>query len=108
MTFSFGVCKDLEKTETQTHLFAAFGIGDCIHLAPFHQAGLQITKLDILSFIKALMPPVLPVSDFGPKYAYPTDAIAVVGMACRLPGANNIEELWDLISSGSSTVQPVP
>lgn len=103
-----GVCKDLEMTETKTHLFAAFGIGDCIPLAPFHQAGLQITKLDILSFIRALMPPVLPVSDFGPKYAYPTDAVAVVGMACRLPGANNIEELWDLISSGGSTVKPVP
>ena len=103
-----GVCSDLEKTETQSHLFAAFGIGDCIPLAPFHQAGLQITKLDILSFIKALMPPVLPVSEISPTYAYPTDAVAVVGMACRLPGANNIEELWDLISSGSSTVQPVP
>ena len=103
-----GVCSDLEKTETQTHLFAAFGIGDCIPLAPFHKAGLQITKLDILSFIKALMAPVLPVSDFGPKYAYPTNAVAVVGMACRLPGANNIEELWDLISSGTSTVKPVP
>lgn len=103
-----GVCGDLEKTGTQTHLFAAFGIGDCIPLAPFHKAGLQITKLDILSFIKALMPPVLPVSDFGVQYAYPTDAVAVVGMACRLPGANNIEELWDLISSGSSTVAPVP
>ena len=103
-----GVCKDLERTETQIHLFAAFGIGDCIPLAPFHQAGLQITKLDILSFIKALLPPVLPVADSGHKYAYPTDAVAVVGMACRLPGANNIEELWDLISSGSSTVKPVP
>ena len=103
-----GVCSDLEKTETQVHLFAAFGIGDCIPLAPFHKAGLQITKLDILSFIKALMPPVLPVSDFGPKYAYPSDAVAVVGMACRLPGANNIEELWDLISSGTSTVKRVP
>lgn len=103
-----GVCKDLEKTETQAHLFAAFGIGDCIPLAPFHQAGLQITKLDILSFIKALMPPVLPVSDFGPKYAYPSDAVAVVGMACRLPGANNIDELWDLISSGKSTATRVP
>ena len=103
-----GVCKDLEKTETQSHLFAAFGIGDCIPLAPFHKAGLQITKLDILSFIRALLPPVLPVSDFGPKYAYPTDAVAVIGMACRLPGASNIEELWDLISSGNSTAQRVP
>ncbi len=103
-----GVCKDLERTETQAHLFAAFGIGDCIPLAPFHKAGLQITKLDVLSFIKALMPPVLPVSDFGPKYAYPTDAVAIVGMACRLPGANDIEELWDLISSGRSTATRVP
>ena len=103
-----GVCSDLEKTETQTHLFAAFGIGDCIPLAPFHKAGLQITKLDILSFIKALMPPVLPVSDAGPKYAYPSDAVAIVGMACRLPGANDIEELWELISKGRSTVTRVP
>ena len=103
-----GVCSDLERTETQAHLFAAFGIGDCIPLAPFHKAGLQITKLDVLSFIKALMPPVLSVSDFGSTYAYPTDAVAVVGMACRLPGANDIEELWDLISSGRSTVTRVP
>ena len=51
-----GVCRDLEMTETKTHLFAAFGIGDYIPLAPFHQAGLQITKLDILSFIKAKKP----------------------------------------------------
>ncbi|KAL9127950.1 MAG: hypothetical protein Q9217_003263 [Psora testacea] len=103
-----GVCRDLERTETQSHLFAAFGIGDCIPLTPFHQAGLQVTKLDVLSFIKALMPPVLPVSNVDPNYAYPTDAVAVVGMACRLPGANSIEELWDLISSGGSTVTRVP
>ena len=103
-----GVCSDLERTETQAHLFAAFGIGDCVPLAPFHKAGLQITKLDVLSFIKALMPPVLPVSDFGSKYAYPADAVAVVGMACRLPGANDMEELWDLISTGRSTVTQVP
>ena len=103
-----GVAKDLESTGTQSHLFASFGIGDCIPLTPFHQAGLQITKLDVLSFIKALMPPVLPISKQNHQYAYPTDAIAVVGMACRLPGADSVEELWDLISSGRSTVRPVP
>lgn len=54
------------------------------------------------------MPPVLPISNLNHQYAYPTDAVAVVGMACRLPGANSIEELWDLISSGTSTAQRVP
>lgn len=103
-----GVCDDLKKTETRSHLFAAFGIGDCIPLAPFHQAGLQITKLDILSFVKALTPPVLPATDSNSNYVYPMDAVAVVGMACRLPGANDIEELWNLISLGGSTVTRVP
>ena len=103
-----GVCKDLERTKSQSHLFAAFGIGDCVPLTPFHQAGLQITKLDVLSFIKALMPPILPTANPDANYAYPADAVAVVGMACRLPGANSIEELWNLISSGESTVKLVP
>ena len=103
-----GVSEDLVKTGHQSHLFALFGIGDCVPLTPFHQAGLQITKLDILSFIKALMPSVLPVSSHDSQYAYPADAVAVVGMACRLPGANTVEELWDLISSGRSTVTRVP
>ena len=103
-----GVSKDLEKTATQSHLFASFGIGDCIPLTPFYEAGLQITKLDVLSFIKAILPPVLPMSENRSHYAYPSDAIAVVGMACRLPGANTVEELWDLISSGSSTAKSVP
>lgn len=100
-----GVSQDLQNSGAQSHLFASFGIGDCIPLTPFYEAGLQITKLDVLSFIKALIPPVLSVSE---NYAYPTDAVAVVGMGCRLPGANTIEELWSLISSGSSTVTHVP
>jgi acyl transferase domain-containing protein len=33
-------------------------------------------------------------------YSYPEDAIAVVGTSSCLPGANNMDELWDLISKG--------
>ena len=29
--------------------------------------------------------------------------IAVIGMACRFPGANNTEEFWDLLTSGKET-----
>nr|WP_154958151.1 non-ribosomal peptide synthetase [Paenibacillus xylanexedens] len=34
--------------------------------------------------------------------------IAIVGMACRLPGANNADEYWSLIKNGISTVDTFP
>lgn len=36
------------------------------------------------------------------------DAIAIVGMACRLPGADNLAQYWDLVHSGSSAIAPLP
>lgn len=41
-------------------------------------------------------------SKFGPS------AIAIVGMACRYPDADSVEEFWELINSGRCTVQPLP
>jgi len=29
------------------------------------------------------------------------DPIAIVGMACRLPASNNVEEFWDLMMGSS-------
>ncbi len=34
--------------------------------------------------------------------------LAIVGMACRLPGADNLEEYWQLISEGRSAIAEVP
>lgn len=34
--------------------------------------------------------------------------IAIVGLACRFPGADNIDEFWDLISNGVDAISPVP
>jgi len=31
---------------------------------------------------------------------YPKDAIAIIGMAGRFPGADNVEEYWDLLTAG--------
>src|SRR5687768_12010440 len=31
---------------------------------------------------------------------HPADAIAIVGMACRLPGARNLDEYWRLLCEG--------
>ena len=34
--------------------------------------------------------------------------LAIVGMACRLPGADGLSEFWDLLSSGSSAIERMP
>ncbi|KAK8054708.1 Methylphloroacetophenone synthase [Apiospora phragmitis] len=39
---------------------------------------------------------------------YPPHSIAIVGMAGRFPGADSVDELWDLIMEGKSTVEPAP
>ncbi len=39
---------------------------------------------------------------------YGPNAIAIVGMGCRLPGANNPDEYWNLISNSTEAVGPVP
>ncbi len=41
------------------------------------------------------------------RSSYPNSAVAVVGMACRLPGAPNLDAFWQLVRSGRSAWGPV-
>ncbi|MFJ9567955.1 beta-ketoacyl synthase N-terminal-like domain-containing protein, partial [Streptomyces fuscichromogenes] len=36
------------------------------------------------------------------------DAIAVVGVSCRVAGADSAAELWDVVVQGRDAVGPVP
>jgi acyl transferase domain-containing protein len=36
------------------------------------------------------------------------EAIAVVGMSCRFPGANNVDEFWDLLISSRDPIRKFP
>jgi myxalamid-type polyketide synthase MxaB len=36
------------------------------------------------------------------------EPIAIVGMACRLPGAANVDQYWDLLRDGVDAIRPVP
>ena len=98
------LAKDLDLSGPRTHTLATFGLGDCIPLSPFHNLQLRITKVDVQSLIvEATHKPRL-----KDGYSYPKDAVAITGASCRLPGANSMEELWDLISSGTSRHTEVP
>src|SRR5271170_5295398 len=39
---------------------------------------------------------------------HPDSAIAVIGMGCRLPGAKNLDQFWDLLRTGRAAWAPAP
>ncbi|KZL87534.1 polyketide synthase [Colletotrichum incanum] len=39
---------------------------------------------------------------------FPSHSVAIVGMAGKFPGASSVDELWELISTGQSTVNSAP
>lgn len=93
-----GAAQDLKSTGENAHNITCFGLGDCVPISAFRQAGLSITKTNVARTIKhaELM-----------RYEFNKNAIAVVGASCRLPGADNIEELWHMISDAVSKCEPV-
>jgi acyl transferase domain-containing protein/SAM-dependent methyltransferase len=101
------LAKDLDLSGRRSHTFATFGIGDCTPLLPFHKLQLHITKLDVLSFINHHLPPIRQLSQEN-DYSFPQDAVAVIGASCRLPGANSLDDLWNLVSKGISRHKEVP
>lgn len=101
--------QELLHTGRRFHAVASFGLADCVPLATFTDAGLEIVKIvgEELTDLPTIAP--LPAEIANCPTRLPSvEPIAVVGMACRAPDANNAEELWDIISSGRSTVVEVP
>lgn len=101
--------QELMHTGRGSHTIAVFGLADCVPLTTFHDAGLEIIKIvgEELAEIPTLAPLPAETAKY-PTRAPSVEAIAVVGMACRAPDADNVEELWDIISSGRSTMVEVP
>ncbi|KAL8770525.1 MAG: hypothetical protein Q9209_003781 [Squamulea sp. 1 TL-2023] len=97
------VAADIKRVGRTSHNLINFGTGDCLSLIPFRQLGLTVTKANVAELIKNAG--LVNMINLRESYQYPSTAVAVIGMACRFPGANNVEELWDLVSSGKTTVQ---
>ena len=99
-----GLADDLNQSGSKHHSILLFGMGDSVPGAPFREHSLDISKIDVLSLVETPLsatPPASSIDDFPP------DSIAIVGSACRLPGANSLDELWDLIAAGRSRLEKV-
>lgn len=101
------VAQDLKESHRAEHNFAIFGWADCVTMNPFHQAHLKVSKTFAKSLIQEEATPVSPDGP-SPPPNLPDNAIAVVGASCRLPGAKNMNELWDLLASGVDCARELP
>jgi acyl transferase domain-containing protein/SAM-dependent methyltransferase/acyl carrier protein len=92
------VAEDLEATKYPNHGLVVFGMDDCVPLLPFHKIGVKVSKFEArsLSFTEKSERPKEPTMPAFLKL--PATAIAIVGASCRLPGASDLEELWQLVS----------
>lgn len=95
------------------------GIPDAIPYSIIRSSGCLVTKvsnLPLTPFAPTLSSATTPNIDSMTETsasatslsAYPEDAIAIVGMACKFPGADSLDEYWNNIRSGTSFAEEVP
>ncbi|TLD16311.1 uncharacterized protein PgNI_02605 [Pyricularia grisea] len=84
-----------------SHSFLLLGGYDCVPVEPFHQLSLKITKIDLVQTLRELEQKRAELA------SYSDDTVVIVGAACRLPGASNLDELWNVLESGVSKCEEV-
>lgn len=95
---------DLRYSNRRSHKIAMIGVGDFLPLSAFLKNNLDITKIDTYSAISKSNGPTGGIH-FSSQEDVPSDSIAIVGTACRLPGASTLDELWELLSRGESRAE---
>ncbi|KAF2205457.1 BcPKS18, polyketide synthase [Delitschia confertaspora ATCC 74209] len=94
----------------------SFGLTDCIPSSVLKESGLKVTRWRSVPLSSAwagfsgdnALSSDIPVSPQVAEGPYPDTAVAVIGMACKFPGADSIEEFWDLLARGGSMCQEMP
>ncbi|KAI9844533.1 MAG: Type I Iterative PKS [Sclerophora amabilis] len=89
------------------------GLVDCIPRSVLRESGLQIVNVGSLKSSPGEQHGTDALTSdpqtSGPSdHSYPDNAIAIIGMASRYPGADSIEEFWHVIRSGTSMLTELP
>lgn len=126
------VAEDMKASGRPSHHMVIFGMNDSVPLSPFNKQRLKISKFKAHELIPEIpdtqpstkeqhasaVPLAFPDTATQPftgtqrvsadLSSFPDSAIAIIGVSCRLPCANNLEELWESISKGCDTHQELP
>ena len=102
--------------QTETPIAATFGLVDCIPSSVVRESGLKLKKLRSSKLLPNRLgtPDLLPSGAVTPEISapqddrYPDHAVAVIGMACKFPGADSLDEFWELLTAGRSMVEEMP
>ncbi|CAL8084937.1 unnamed protein product [Orchesella dallaii] len=60
----------------------------------------SIIKEDVQPLLGSIANPEATIMNYNQPKMQSTEPIAIVGMSCRYPGSNNLEEFWDLLLEG--------
>ena len=105
----------LINTKSQT--VVSFGLVESIPSSVVRESGLKVIKMKTLNLFPSKLigsesapssgaiTPAFSSAQDGP---YGDNAIAVVGMACKFPGADSLNEFWQLLAAGTSMVREMP
>ena len=103
------------------HTITFAGLGNCIPMSLLREPGPRILNLIDLqesnvkvgeeftnNYTDGHVDGVHRINDSNDLSQYPSHSIAIVGMAGRFPGADSVDELWDVIMEGKTMVEPAP
>ncbi|KAL4973664.1 hypothetical protein BDW66DRAFT_153616 [Aspergillus desertorum] len=94
-------CSDEEATVVQ------FGLVECIPSSVLRQTRLsvqRVTDVPVQSPPATVPPGLNAVSARAPS----SERIAIIGMGCKFPGADTLEEYWQLLAQGTSMCRTMP
>lgn len=92
-----------ESTSTKPSLVVSFGRQRFVPQWYLRKLGSRLVHFEDLDLASSCPAPL-----YGVMHPGEDEAIAVVGMACHLPGGNDIDEFWDMLCTGQSQHKEVP
>ncbi|KAL4783816.1 hypothetical protein BJX76DRAFT_357601 [Aspergillus varians] len=84
--------------------FVQFGLVECIPPSILRQARVSVQRIaDVPQQSRTTVP-----ASVNPPKSPSLEPIAIIGMGCKFPGADSLEEYWQLLAQGTSMCRTMP